>query len=200
MAMFVMDIVEQAVMSAVGSPGRKRPDPRPYLEKARDALAEAVIGGKQIDRERMERVFHDSNEHFKAASERARAGAPRHAMLVWGNFISVLGDYLEGGAVWMRDGRVATADGWDYSNCEPEQIWARIPRALSERWEAHLDPLTTAAPSDNPERNPSEYDLIHDKFVTQALTEFLDKKDAIAADRLVFIPERPTDEDPNRHT
>lgn len=92
---------------------------------ARVVLANALIKGRPVDEDRLQRLAIRVGKHALTACEDRRAG--RHqARMTWGSLLSACSDYIEHKQVAMHDGRCATADGWNYENCEPgtpEQVY-----------------------------------------------------------------------------
>jgi hypothetical protein len=93
-----------------------------HLRMARQILADGVIGG-DID-------AGDEEHKMRLQQLLVRAGtncrntpndtAGNIALYIaWGHIVSAIGELLETGGVPMADGRVATANGWNYENCPP---------------------------------------------------------------------------------
>jgi hypothetical protein len=143
-------------------------NPAPALGKIRDLLAEAALAGEDLDKERLESLVRRCAQNYEGRDPRF--------LIHWGNIMGAFADYHREGVVGMRDGRVATADGWDYDNCQPDDLHCNISRFQSERLQAYISTLTDAEASHNPERDPSEYDEKFDEAVELAITEYLNKK------------------------
>lgn len=139
------------------------------LNAARDLLAETAMAGEKLDEERLmvllQRCSTNSGDHT----------TPKQ-LIRWGNFMGCLADFMREGVVGMKDGRLATPDGWDYTNCEPDDLHSNISRLQSERLQAYISTLTDAEASNDPDRNPSEYDEKFDEAVDQAIAQYLNSK------------------------
>lgn len=161
----ILDTIEKLVAEAEA--GVPEWDPRPSLNKARDFLAQVALAGKKLDPERLTALVQRCSKHTENAKHPGD-------LIIWANFMGCVVDLLTDGIVCMKDGRVATAEGWNYSNCEPDDLHSRISRKVSERLQAHIGTLTDAEPSHNPSRDPSPYDEKFDEVVQAAITEYLD--------------------------
>lgn len=135
------------------------------VETARLVLAMALIKGRPVDEERLKRLATRIGENGRGSREN---------LLLWSPLLTACAGYIEHKQVAMKDGRCATSNGWDYSNCESESLHVSVSRELSE--ELDVRTLTDAEPSNDPERNPSEYDTKYDEAVAAALTAFLENK------------------------
>jgi len=159
-----LDQIEALVTEAEAS---ERPEP--ILQGARDLLAQVALAGEKLDPERLEalamRCSKNSGDHT----------TPRQ-LILWGNFMGCCVDLLREGVVGMKDGRMATADGWDYGNCQPERIHPQISRQLIERLNAYVGTLTDDEGSNDPDNNPDEFDEKFDEAVEHAVTEYLNKQ------------------------
>lgn len=145
------------------------------LPEVREIMAQCVIEGETLDKGQMEALCRRASENSRKGDDQA---TQTRMMLAWGKLVSVTADYVTEGIVCMQDGRVATSEGWDYSNCEPDTLHATVSRKTLERLHAHVQKHTEDEPSDDPERNPSEYDEIHDDVVGHALREYLTSRGA----------------------
>lgn len=92
--------------------------PEPLLQEARELLAQLALAGTSVQSgtirfRRLEALVHRCSKNSGDQS------TPK-SLIPWGGFMGCVVDFMDGGVVCMKDGRVATADGWDYSNCEPE--------------------------------------------------------------------------------
>jgi hypothetical protein len=143
--------------------------PEPFLSDARELLAREALAGNKHDTERLTALV-------KRCSENSGDHTTPERLIPWGNFLGCVADFLQEGIVAMRDGRVATSDGWNYSNCQPDDLHCNLSRAQSERLQAYVATLTDAEASPDPERNPSEYDEKFDEAVEEAITAFLNSK------------------------
>jgi hypothetical protein len=160
----ILDLVRRAEAGELGC-----------VDEARSLIAQAVIDGEPLPKTKMEQLCVRASTNSRKGDDQA---TQTRALLTWGVLISATADYVTDGVVAMRDGRVATKDGWDYENCQPEDLYATVSRELSERLEAHVATLTDAEPSNDPERNPSDFDEKFNEVVETALTAFLDRKGA----------------------
>jgi len=145
------------------------------VKEAREVIAQCVLDGEALDKTQMEQLcMRASNNTSKGADQVTKT----QALMTWGVLVSAAADYMTEGVVAMRDGRLATSDGWNYENCQPEDLCATVSRELSERLEAHVATLTDAEPSNDPERNPSDFDEKFNEVVETALREYLDRETA----------------------
>ena len=140
------------------------------VETAREVLADALINGRPVDEKRLEQLAIRGGKNGLNKDTKA--------LMLWSPFVTACSDYIQHKQVGMRDGRCATEDGWDYSNCEPDNIHPTLPASLIYRLETYVNTLSDAEPSNDPERDPSEFDEKFNEVVAQALTEFLDRKGA----------------------
>lgn len=104
------------------------------LDTARVVLANAVIKGRPLDRTRLQQlVVRCGRQAQKVGFRSTRAG--------WRGLLGAIFDYLEHGQVPMPDGRVATADGWNYDNCESTvPVTVELPESLHQKLLACGDP------------------------------------------------------------
>lgn len=146
------------------------------LGAAKNVLVDAVLRKESIDKERLLAIVKKCGENVDRHGKK-KEGAN---VIVWANFGGCCAEYLESGGVPMRDGRVATSIGWNYENCEPVEIHARISRAACERLEAYVNEITKVEPGIDPlgrsGKNRTEYDDIHDKILEKAINEYLDHR------------------------
>jgi len=145
------------------------------LPEAREIMAQCVIEGEPLDKDRVEALCLRASENSRKGDDQA---TQTRMLFAWGEVISATADYVTEGIVCLRDGSVATSEGWDYSNCEPDTLHATVSRKTLERLHAHVQKHTEDEPSDDPERNPSEYDQTHDDVVELALREYLTSRGA----------------------
>jgi len=118
-------------------------EPRKVLEEGKILLAEAVLRGEQLDKVRLELFMLQCAKNYQTD------GSDR-AVLAWAPFLGACADYVREGVVCMGDGRVATAEGWDYSNCEPVEIIATSP----ERRTSGIGGSCSRVSAPNPLRTP----------------------------------------------
>lgn len=164
----VLDRIEDIIGKAEDST-----EPRKVLEEARDLLAEAALQGEELDTARLEWFMLRSAKNYQ------REGTDE-ALLAWAPFLGACADYIREGVVGMRDGRLATPEGWDYTNCEPVQGYATFSRETWERLERFVRERAGPAPPKETEAH-IQWMLrkreIHDEFMETALREYLDRKE-----------------------
>jgi hypothetical protein len=96
-----------------------------HLRMAAELLADGVINNAGFSRKRLEGFALRAGENANKISARSQrdpaneTAGDRVLIIRWGNLMTTIAEYLESGGVPMPDGRVATADGWNYENCEP---------------------------------------------------------------------------------
>lgn len=81
------------------------------IEQAREALANALIHGTEVDEKALKKIALRVGKNGLSGQT--------EALLAWSPLASACRDYIMHRQVGMKDGRCATGDGWDYSNCEP---------------------------------------------------------------------------------
>ena len=84
------------------------------LLTTRVVLANALIKGRPVDEDRLQRLAIRVGKNARAV-----VGSPY--IFRWGALLTVISDYIEHKQVAMPDGRVATAEGWNYDNYEVPQ-------------------------------------------------------------------------------
>ena len=94
--------------------------PGPLLQEARDLLAQMALTGTlakpgAILSGRLKTLA------MRCSKNHGDQNTPMR-LIAWGGLMSCIVDAMDGGFVCMTDGRVATAEGWDSSNCEPDDL------------------------------------------------------------------------------
>lgn len=134
-------------------------------------LANALIKGRPVDEDRLQRLAIRVGKHALQAVEDRIAG--RHqTRMTWGSLLSACSDYIEHKQVPMHDGRCATAEGWNYENCEPECIQPMLPGELAHRLRNFMAEVTDATPGS------WQYEEIFNGLVSRALGAYLDSTNA----------------------
>ena len=139
-----------------------------HLVRARELLAHAVIFGTDLDRTRLQQfaIRAGANAQRLTAAGKAdpmnETANQRVRIIRWGNFLTAISEYLESGGVPMADGRVATAGGWNYENCEP--FWVLLNEETNARLVAHARKLI-------PNADEQACNSLLDKIVRQFLKD-----------------------------
>jgi len=82
------------------------------IEQAREALADALIKGLEVDEKALEKIA--------LRAGKSGLNGDTDALFAWSPLASACRDYIAHRQVGMKDGRCATEDGWDYSNLPPK--------------------------------------------------------------------------------
>ena len=100
-------------------------NPAPFLGEIHDLLAEAALAGEDLDKGRLEALVRRCAQNYEGRGPRF--------LIHWGRLVTCFSDYYREKVVGMRDGRMATADGWDYHGCQPDDLRCNISRFQSEK-------------------------------------------------------------------
>lgn len=151
------------------------------IHEARQVLADALLAGTPVDETALEQlaIRAGGNVRNVKVDDLVANKDTTTWFLHWGNLLTACSDYIRHKQVALPDGICATEDGLNYENCEPESLHcSRIDKALSVRLENYLSTLTDAEGSPDPDRDPDEFDLLHDKLVAKAIEKHLDRLEA----------------------
>lgn len=137
----------------------------PLLLRAREVLASALVEGREVDEGRLKQL--GLRVALKIRGNPTDSDEGVEALLVWGEFLGGIDDYIKHKQVLAPDGRCATAGGWKYPNGGPVVKTVVLPPDLNARLRAHVMAMIDAGKLEGRE----------ECVIATAIREYLDRQE-----------------------